>query len=61
MLNLANLDRCDTLLHYSPQIVKTHRSTNLIVLLEDVLEIRPYPSLNIGSDLNEILAVNYPA
>ena len=61
MLDLAYLDRCDALLHRSPQVVKTYRSTNLIILLEDILEIRPYPSFNIRRDLDEILAINYSA
>ena len=61
MLDLAYLNRCDALLHRSPQVVKTYRSTNLIILLEDILEVCPYPSFNIGCDLDEILAVNYPA
>ena len=61
MFNLTNLNRCDALLHHGSQVVKTYRTTNLIVFLEDVLEIGSYPSFNIGSDLNEILTVDYPA
>ena len=61
MLYFANLNRCDALLHHGPQVVKTYRTTNLIVFLEDVLEIGSYPSFDIGCDLNEILTVDYPA